>query len=634
MATVNTIESNVSGLRYQEELAGCVGEANTANDWIPLEPNSYDSFGGEFTTVARDPINQGRQRQKGVLVDLDATGGFQNDLTQENLQDILQGYFFADLRRKNDVGLDRQPRRDGVADENADYTITDIDTTADEITVDSRVAVSAAVVAGGTGYAVDDIVEVTDANATILARFRVATEAGGVVSAVDLVDPAVITASGAKPREGRTDTDTGAGAATTGVNTGFGGDDGLTLTLTYGNGLVWQAGDMLWMQNNTDGGNNGLFTVSSVANNVITTNENLVTDAAPAAAATMTTVGFEGAAGDIDVLASGTLPQLTSTTLDFTTLGLVPGEWIFIGGDLAAEAFTNVDVDSNSVNNGFARIHTIAANVLELDKTTFTMTTEASTTETIRLFFGRVLKNEADPTLQFRRSYQLERTLGAPDGAIPAEIQAEYLEGWVANELTMNFSTADKITVDLSGVATDVTTIDGPTALKTGSRPALVSGDAFNTTNDIVRLKLSILNRALNSNPTALFAYLTEFTVNINNNVSPNKAIGTLGAFDVTAGQFNVEGSMEAYFADVTAVASIRNNDDITLDFAMAKGASGAKSGVLVDVPLITLGGGQVNVEQNEPITLPLEIPAGADRVFNHTLLMTFYDHLPDRADP
>ena len=62
MASVNTIESNVSGLRYQEELSGCIGDANVANSWIPLEPNSYDSFGGEFTTVARDPINQGRQR--------------------------------------------------------------------------------------------------------------------------------------------------------------------------------------------------------------------------------------------------------------------------------------------------------------------------------------------------------------------------------------------------------------------------------------------------------------------------------------------------------------------------------------------------------------------------------------------
>lgn len=624
MVAVQKVDSNVTGLRYQEETS--IGVANSANPWLPLEPNSYDSFGGEFTTVARNPINAGRQRQKGVLVDLDAAGGFQSDLTQDNLQDILQGFFFADLRRKNDVGFDRQPRRAGQQGEFDDYTITDIDTTADTITVDSRVALSAAVVIGGTGYAVGDVVEVTDVNATILARFIVTGEAAGVVTTV-----ALTLESFSGGREGRTSVDTAVGAATTAI-TGS-GDNALTLTLTYDNGLSWQTGDLLWIQGNTDSQNNGVFSVASAADNVISVNEDLITDATPAATATMSTIGFEGAAGDIDVDASGTLPALTSTVLDFTTLNLIPGEWIFVGGDAAANAFTSLDSDGNSVNNGFQRIFSVAANRLEFDKTTFTMVTEASTTETIQLFFGRVLKNEADPTLQVRRTYNLERTLGAPDSDFPTEIQAEYLEGWTPNELTWNFNTADKVTADLTGVALDVATVDGPTPLKSGDRPALRSGDAFNTSNDITRLKLSVLDRNAGSNPSALFAFLTEFTLTVNNNITPNKAISVLGAFDVTAGQFNVEGSMEAYFANVDALTSIRNNDDVTLDFALVKGASGSKFGTLVDVPLITLGDGRLEVEQDEPITLPLDIPAGADRVFDHTSLMVFYDHLPNRAD-
>jgi hypothetical protein len=294
---------------------------------------------------------------------------------------------------------------------------------------------------------------------------------------------------------------------------------------------------------------------------------------------------------------------------------------------VASEAFTNAG------NNGFMRINSVAAGTLEIDKSAGTLVTEDSTTETVRVFFGRVLKNEADSSLQVRRTYQLERQLGAPDDAQLAEIQAEYLEGWTANELTLNYNTADKIVADLSGIAIDVSTVTGPVALKAGSRPALVSGDAYNTSNDISRLKLAVLDRTAGSNPTALFAFLTEFSININNNISPNKAISVLGAFDVTAGQFNVEGSMEAYFADVTAVASIRNNDDITLDVAMVKGTAGDKSGTLIDIPLITLGDGRLSVEQDEPITLPLDIPAGADRVFDHTLLWTFWDHLPDAAD-
>lgn len=625
MAAVQKIDSNVSGLRYQEETS--IGVANTANPWVPMEPNSYDNFGGEFATVARNPINAGRQRQKGVLVDLDAAGGLQTDLTQDNLQDMLQGFFFADLRRKNDVGVDRQPRRAGTQGEYDDYLAISIASTTD-ITFDSRVAVSAAVVAGGTGYSVGDVVEVTDANATINARFIVTGVTGGVV------DTVALTLTGFTGGvEGRTTTDTGVGAATTAI-TGS-GDNGLTLTVTYGNGLTWQAGDLLWTTNFDDAANNGLLSVASVTNNVVTVNETLVNVTAGSmnGTETVTTVGVEATAGDLDVDAASTLPALTSTTLDFTTLGLIPGEWLFIGGDAAAEAFTTVDGSGNEVNNGFARIYSVAANRLEFDKTTFTMQTEASTTETIRLWFGRVLKNESDPTLQVRRTYQLERQVGTPDDTFPSQIQAEYLEGWTPNELTFNFATADKVTVDLSGVAINVDTVDGPTSLKAGSRPALVSGDAFNTSNDISRLKLSVLDRSTSSNPTALFAFLTEFTVNINNNVSPNKAISVLGAFDVTAGQFNVEGAMTAYFADITAVASIRNNDDITLDFAMVKGSTGFKGGVLVDVPLITLGDGRLDVSQDEAITLPLNIPAGADRVFDHTALMVFFDHLPNRAD-
>ncbi len=626
-ANLTKIDSNVTGLRFAEELSLCVLPASP--EWVPLEPNSYDSFGGEITTVARNPINSGRQRQKGVVVDLDASGGFQQDVTQDNLQEIMQGFMFADLRRKNDVGAGRSNKRPGNTGEFEDYLITDI-SASDEITVDSRVAVSAVVVAAGTLYSVDDIVEVTDANATVLARFRVSGETGGLVDTVDLVDPATIV-GGFKPLEGRTDTDTSAGAVTTALTGG--GDDALTLTLTYGDGLTWTVGDMLFLTGNNAAANDGLKTVLSVAGgNVITTNETLTVDASPAAAATMTTVGLSAVAGDIDVTVSGNIGTLTSGTMEFDTFGLVPGEFIFIGGDLAAERFTNVDGDGNEVNNGWARIFSVSTNAIVLDKTQFNMTAEASTTETIKIFMGRVLKNEAEPIDQVRRTYNLERELGAPDPTQPAQIQSEYLVGSVANELTLTLNTSDKILADLSYMSTNNEQRTAATGLKAGTRPALISGDAMNTSNDFSRLKMSILD-PLDSSPTALFAFVTDFTISVNNNLSPNKAISVLGAFEVTAGQFNVEGNLTAYFADIAAVAAVRANEDITLDFAIVKGTTGNKEGLVVDIPLIALGDGRLNVEQDAPITLPLDMPAAADRNFNHTLLMSYFDFLPDLAD-
>jgi hypothetical protein len=519
MAIVNKIDSNVTGLRYAEESS--LGTLPGSPIWYPLEPNSYSDFGGQVTTVARNPINSGRQNQKGVVVDLDASGGFNTDITQTNLQDIMQGFFFADLRRKGE----EDP--------------TNVDGTNEE--------------------------------------FDVASTTGFVV------------------------------------------------------------GSLIFASGFDDAANNGLHIATTVTTDtsIEVSASNLTTDASPAG--TLVVVGHVAAAGDFEIDASGSLPQLTTSTLDMTTLGLIAGEWIWIGGDTASDRFFN------SENNGWARIKTVTANAITLDKSTDTMVTDdgtdtgsGGTNLAIQVFFGRVLKNESALTSQVRRSYNIERTLGAPDDASPSQIQSEYLVGAVPNEFTLNFATGDKITSDLSFVATDNEQRTGATGVKSGTRPALVSADAYNTSNDFSRLKMSILDPA-DSNPTDLFAYLTEFTVSINNNLSPNKAISVLGAFEVTAGQFTVGGSATAYFSNVTAVQAVRNNSDVTLDFAVVKArtvdSTTVYSGILVDVPLIALGDGRLNVEQDQPITLPLELNAAADRNFDHTLLMMYFDYLPSAAD-
>ena len=91
---VNKVDANFTGLRYAKEVQGQPGvlpgeEGNGGVAvWQELEPNSYSDFGAEVTTTARSPITAGRQKKKGRVTDLDASGGFQIDFTGNNMVDL------------------------------------------------------------------------------------------------------------------------------------------------------------------------------------------------------------------------------------------------------------------------------------------------------------------------------------------------------------------------------------------------------------------------------------------------------------------------------------------------------------------------------------------------------------------
>jgi hypothetical protein len=496
------IDSNSTGLRIAEEQSLKVLPVTPV--WYPAEPNSYKDFGGQLSTVARSPINASRQRKKGTITGLDASGGFNQDLTQNNSLRLFQGVMFADAREK---------------------------------------ATTASIKA----------------------------------------DPIVIT--------------------------------GVTATtITAASGLdAFKVGDLVLCSGFGVAANNGLKKVTAVAAGVLTFAAMSV-EAAPPATAKVELAGHEFAAADITVVMVGGLPRLTSAAFDLSTIGFVPGEWVYVGGDAAANQL--------ATGTGFARINAIATTYIEFDKTDWTAVDDAGAGKSLRLFYGFVIKNESNPALIKRRTYQLERELGSDgDGTM-----SEYLVGACANEMTLDVKQEDKITTDFSFVALDNEQRTGLQGLKAGTRPTLVSGECFNTSSDFSRIKLAKVDAA-NANPTELFAFCTELQLNIKNNVSPNKAIGTLGAFDTSAGTFEVGGKITAYFSDVTAVQAVRNNADITIDIAVVK----LNAGMVFDVPLISLGDGRLSVEKDKAIQLPLEVNA-AESKFNHTFLINVFPYLPTIA--
>lgn len=490
-------------------LTGGVDQIGVGPVWVPLEPNSFSDFGAEVSTTARNPINPSRQRKKGVVTDLNASGGYNTDVTQTNLQDLLQGFLFAAVRSKGDTHWD-------------------------------GTSVSAAT---ATGYTIS--------------------------------------------------------------------------------GFTASVGDLVFSSGWDNESNNGVKRVTAISTGQIDVNGGLTIETAPATVR-LSRVGKRLPVGDIAVSVSvGEFPRLTATATDFTTLGLIPGEWIYIGGDEASDQFAEIE------NNGFKRIRSIAAKTIVLDKSENDMVSDAGTGKTLCVYFGNVLKNEAKRADQKKYSYQFERTLGSIDGMEPD--QSEYLVGARCSELSLNHGLSDKMTADLSFMGTDVETRTQAEGLKGGTRPDLQEADAFNTVDHMRRIRLSAVVPGV-ANPTPLFTDLTDCTITINNTLSANKALGKLGAVGISAGTFMVSGSMTAYFNDIRAVRAVRTNADISLDMMYATN----NSGIAVDLPLVTLGNGRVTVEQDQPIMLPLSSDAATGATIHkdldHTLLFVFFNYLPDLA--
>lgn len=509
-------DSNETGLRYAEE--DSFGVVSGDEVWRPLSPNSYADFGAEIETTPRSTIRADRQELKGSITDLDASGGFNIDLTQTNLTRLLQGFFFANIE---EIGSTKTLN-------SAQLPITSVDTVLDQY------------LASGNGL------------------------------------------------------------------------DGIGLIAEH---LILAA--------DFDDANDGVKRVEAVAAGAIDVFDNLVTDASPESDASLSIIGYQFEVGTCDVNATpGAFPQLerASGAVDWTTIGLKPGDWIFIGSDEADTSFDTV------ANNGFARVRSVVAAAITLDKTDGTMVDEVGADETIRIYIANRITNDPSGvtgSTYNRRSYQVERTLG-DDGVAT---QAEYLEGAIANELAINSPASDKVNMDLGFVAKDHTTNTGTVGVKAGTRPTVVDADAFNTSSDFSRLNINLLSE-IDSNPTSLFSFMTELTMNISNGVTPNKAVALLGAFEMSAGNFVATGQITAYFNDVTSAAAVRNNTDVTLDAFWVKN----NAGLGFEILKIALGDGRLDVEKDEPIMIPLSIGGSKDDTMLYTMAFFEFKYLPTVA--
>ena len=333
---------------------------------------------------------------------------------------------------------------------------------------------------------------------------------------------------------------------------------------------------------------------SSTGTTIVFPASTFTADASPQTGATIRVVGFQGVSGDITATANG----LGSTTLDFTTLGLAAGDWINVGGLLTATQF------ATAANNTFVRVTAIAAHALTCDNLPTGWAVDAGTGKTISVWYGDSVTNgTALWTSTIERSYT--------DQGTPT---FEYFYGSATNGLNLSLSAGQIITGSaamVSQTAAYLTSrVSGATDVAAPTYPVL------NATSNFGRIGVGGASLA---GPN----YIMSATVDISNNISPDMALGTLGAVGLNNGDFNVTGSLDVYFGDTTLLSNLLNNAATSLNFTIGDGNSPRETYV-IDFPQVKYTSGQIGgVAKNQPVKQTVGYRAVLSPTFGWTAKVT-----------
>jgi len=366
------------------------------------------------------------------------------------------------------------------------------------------------------------------------------------------------------------------------------------------------AGTLVFARDFRDSDNNGLKVVDtgSTATSIVVV-ETLVVESTPPDDAEVDVVGVQGASADIEFDASG---DLISTVLDFTTLGLVQGQGIYIGGSTEGTSF------ATAADKGYARCKLIEAHKITLDKKSNTFVVDAGTDKTIQIFIGSFIRDVATSDADFAmQTYQFELQIPGLTGGTAYE----YSKGNLCNTANFNLATSDFANMNFGFIGTDTDIPTTSRASGTWMTPNKV--DAMSTTANIVKLRVAT------SDETLLTTYTKSLDIAINNNISPEKVVGVLGAVDMGYGEFTITGSTEMLFEDSNIVAAIRDNETVTMDF-VTKNDDGA---IWIDIPSMTFGSGNKSLPRNEIIKIAIDGNAFEDSYYGFSLGTTWFPYIP-----
>lgn len=359
---------------------------------------------------------------------------------------------------------------------------------------------------------------------------------------------------------------------------------------------------LLYAKGYSNSANNGLHAVDTAVSSTDTEIEvaSSLVDEDPSATsnASLQIAGIRCAIGDLALTVAGSTATIVSAAdiTDWSALGLFAGQYIHVGSDDGSGGRQNMFDDGAAGDvYGYARITSIDGATLNLDKLDVNLSdTDAANATVVDIMFGRFLRNvavTADSADEeyLERTYQFEGEY--PDLGGVGTDEYEYAVGNYASELSLNLPLNGKATATWSFIGTN--TEDITASRKTGPSSAIspLRATAVNTASGIASLTTDVISSASD-------VCFKSLTLALNNNVSPENCLGTLGASFVNSGLFEVNLEGQMLFTNKAIVNAVKNNTTVTFA-AIMKNDDGA---IAVDIPSLTFGGGDREFPQDQSV--------------------------------
>lgn len=427
------------------------------------------------------------------------------------------------------------------------------------------------------------------------------------------------------------------------ANATGGGTDQYTVASGVGNNSKLRslagpqtAGSLVYARNYATAANNGLYVIDqTLASTTIGVNATLATETAPATARLeVAGLRFTDATNDLTIAFSSDILTITITDTantaitNWSDLGLKVGQMIFVGGVNTSTGAVQNALENAAANDtyGFARIRTLSAAVMTCDRTSASLQVASPTIPaTLDILFGNYIRNVPVDNADFiQRSFQFEAqfpdlgdgTAGNTDDAY------QYAKGNFCNELTIELPLTDKATMSFGFIGTDT---DNPTTTRKNNavaRLAPAKTGAINTTADCARL------RVIEVDEDGISTDFKSISITINNNVSPEKVLCTLGAKFMNYGTLDVDVESQLVFTNPLVIDKIRGNETVGLDMILTND-DGA---IAIDLPSLTLSGGEREFPVDESVLVNIEGQAFEDPLLGTSMGVTIFPITPEAS--